>query len=231
MKNLLYGTLSAFIVLLGVCAGYLTQRTLSLLDATKAEERLVAESVSGIPQLVNRRLDSLQSEAMKRIDVATTKADKHITAVEKIAGDQLSEANHSIASLSRSASDELYHMNNVISHSAALIASDVHVALEPLPRVETELGRSVSFLTEDLRGTLKPIGSIASQIDSASPLFLDCDHNSSCLFNRWVGTSRAIEGIAIDTRRVADRISKPLGWKGRTWEALRIGAGIGYWFR
>lgn len=48
-----------------------------------------------------------------------------------------------------------------------------------------------------LLGTAMPIAGIAHQINDAAPLFLDCDHNPDCVFNRYVGVSKGVEQSAI----------------------------------
>lgn len=59
-----------------------------------------------------------------------------------------------------------------------------------------------------LMATARPIVSVGHQIDSAAPLFLDCDHNPDCLFNRYVGLSRGVEEGALAARKAAPALTK-----------------------
>jgi hypothetical protein len=55
---------------------------------------------------------------------------------------------------------------------------------------------------EEIRGDLKPVldhaGSVAKQMDETAPMFLDCEFNPDCAFNRFQGTSKAFERAAIN---------------------------------
>jgi hypothetical protein len=57
-------------------------------------------------------------------------------------------------------------------------------------------------VVQDLRGDLKPLldhaGSVAGQVDGAAPLYLDCEFNPDCAFNRFQGASKAFERAAIN---------------------------------
>lgn len=104
---------------------------------------------------------------------------------------------------------------------------------DSLARVDTAMEK-----IEEVRGDVKPVldhaGSVAKQVDDAAPLFLDCEYNPDCAFNRFQGTSKAIEqmaqagakaapeitasvagiassgnAIAADAKREADEIAKP----------------------
>ena len=54
-------------------------------------------------------------------------------------------------------------------------------------------GDSVVEVAGDLRPALAHVNSITGQVDDAAPLFLDCDHNPDCVFNRYVGASKGVE--------------------------------------
>jgi hypothetical protein len=63
---------------------------------------------------------------------------------------------------------------------------------DTLARADTAL-QTVSDLRADLKPSLDHSAAIAAQVDDALPLFLDCDHNPDCVFNRYVGVSKGIE--------------------------------------
>ena len=68
---------------------------------------------------------------------------------------------------------------------------------DTLARADTALG-TVEALRLDLKPVLDNSAAIAAQVNAALPLFLDCDHNVDCAFNRYVGASRGIERAALN---------------------------------
>jgi hypothetical protein len=80
---------------------------------------------------------------------------------------------------------------------------------DTLTRVDTALASFDTAVTsvESLRQDLKPaldhtgaaarqVEAITAQVNDALPLYLDCDHNPDCVFNRYVGVSKGIERAA-----------------------------------
>jgi len=63
---------------------------------------------------------------------------------------------------------------------------------DTLDRADRAL-ETVAGLRADLKPALDRSASIAAQVDGALPLFLDCDHNPDCIFNRYVGAAKGIE--------------------------------------
>ncbi len=70
---------------------------------------------------------------------------------------------------------------------AALSASVKHVS---------GLRDDIREAMSDVRPMLNNVRHLTKQVDAAAPLFLDCDHNPDCAFNRFQGTSKAIERSA-----------------------------------
>ncbi len=73
---------------------------------------------------------------------------------------------------------------------------------DTLSRVDTALA-SAESLRQDLKPALDHSAaaaaqaeSVAAQVNGALPLYLDCDHNPDCVFNRYVGVSKGIERAA-----------------------------------
>ena len=66
---------------------------------------------------------------------------------------------------------------------------------DTLARADTALG-TVEALRRDLQPVLDNSAAIAAQVNASLPLFLDCDHNVDCVFNRYVGASKGIERAA-----------------------------------
>jgi len=66
---------------------------------------------------------------------------------------------------------------------------------DTLARADTALG-TVEALRMDLKPVLDNSAAAAAQVNASLPLFLNCDHNVDCIFNRYVGASRGIERAA-----------------------------------
>jgi len=68
---------------------------------------------------------------------------------------------------------------------------------DTLARADTALG-TVEALRRDLKPVLDNSAAIAAQVNASLPLFLDCDHNPDCVFNRYVGVSKGMERAALN---------------------------------
>jgi ABC-type transporter Mla subunit MlaD len=66
---------------------------------------------------------------------------------------------------------------------------------DTLARADTALG-TVEALRQGLQPALDNSAAIAAQVNASLPLFLDCDHNVDCVFNRYVGVSKGMERAA-----------------------------------
>jgi mRNA-degrading endonuclease toxin of MazEF toxin-antitoxin module len=98
-------------------------------------------------------------------------------------------------------------------------------------RVGDTLGRADAALAhvEEFRGDLKPVldhaAGIAKQVDDAAPLFLDCEYNPDCVFNRYVGASKGIERAAMNFGQMSSDVRAALPAAITTWQA--IGTNVG----
>jgi hypothetical protein len=90
---------------------------------------------------------------------------------------------------------------------------------DALARADSALG-----VAEALDGQLQPVlahsAGIAAQVENGLPLFLDCDHNPDCLFNRYQGTAKAVERAAGDVSAMSVDFRRD--WPGylRTWNGI-----------
>jgi len=83
----------------------------------------------------------------------------------------------------------------------------------------------VSQLRQDLKPTLDHSAAVAAQLDDALPLFLDCDHNPDCVFNRYVGASQGIERAALNIGAATQDVRGALPKMLLTWN--QIGTAVG----
>lgn len=75
----------------------------------------------------------------------------------------------------------------------------------------------------DLKSTLENSAAITAQVNDALPLFLDCDHNPDCVFNRYVGASKGIERAAMNFGQASADVRSALPQMLATWNQIGIG--------
>ena len=64
-------------------------------------------------------------------------------------------------------------------------------------------------------------------MNDALPLFLDCDHNPDCVFNRYVGASKGIERAATNFGQASADVRNAVPQMLATWNQIGVGvAGI-----
>jgi hypothetical protein len=80
-----------------------------------------------------------------------------------------------------------------------------------------------------LRGDLKPVfehaASLTKHVDDAAPLFLDCEFNQDCAFNRYVGASKGVERAAMNFGQMSADVRAALPAAITTWQG--IGTNVG----
>lgn len=68
----------------------------------------------------------------------------------------------------------------------------------------------VSLAGPGLQAVLANVAGITGQVNEAAPLFLDCDHNPDCVFNRFQGISKSIEKTSQDVSLMSSDIRQAL---------------------
>jgi ABC-type transporter Mla subunit MlaD len=90
---------------------------------------------------------------------------------------------------------------------------------DTLARADTAL-TTVESLRTDVKPTLDRSAAIAAQVDDALPLFLDCDHNPDCVFNRYVGVSKGVERAALNFGQMSQDVRGSLPKMLVTWDRI-----------
>jgi len=90
-----------------------------------------------------------------------------------------------------------------------------------LSQIDTALAM-VPSLQRELQHTLRHSAAIAAQIDDSLPLFLDCDHNPDCVFNRYVGVSRGLETAATDVSGMSRDFRRDWPAYLKTWQDIGV---------
>jgi hypothetical protein len=74
----------------------------------------------------------------------------------------------------------------------------------------TRANDSLALVTAGLKPILDHAGNIAKQVDDNAPMFLDCDHNPDCVFNRYVGVSKGVERAALNFGQMSTTFNSAL---------------------
>ena len=187
---------------------------------TVRTERAIAQAAAAVPGIVDARLAAIQADTLRLVDRhgktiegitanAVARADARLAGIQNVAEEQLTAANREIASVTQAAAATIPETASFVSQSIASISQDVH---------------SVSV----------PAAAVVAQVNDAAPLYLDCEFNPSCAYNRFQGISKATEQtmqavakaapeiadstvrIEKDIQREADELTKPKRW----WQKL-----------
>ncbi len=92
---------------------------------------------------------------------------------------------------------------------------------DTLARADAAL-ETVDGLRRDLRPTLDHSAAITAQVDDSLPLFLDCDHNPDCVFNRYVGASKGIERAALNFGEASQNVRGAIPKMLLTWNQIGV---------
>jgi hypothetical protein len=168
--------------------------------------RATTATVAAIPRELQSSREALIGEA----DAARKDLTNQIAAAR---GDVLLRSERQIAGLRA----------DVMTQAAATLSTADRRIGDSLARVDTALA-SVESLRQDIAPSLRNSAAITSQVNDALPLFLDCDHNPDCVFNRYVGASKGIERAAINFGQMSSDVRGTLPKMLLTWN--QIGADV-----
>jgi len=123
-------------------------------------------------------------------------------------------------------SDQLNGQLTALNETVAKLGQDVPAKAEEqialfradlngqLTTLNASLNRNLENVTLPARDTrteakalLPPIQSIVNHTAETAELALDCDHNADCVYNRYVGTARAVEKTSVSVQKMADAIA------------------------
>lgn len=84
---------------------------------------------------------------------------------------------------------------------------------------------AVSDTATDLRPVLENAAKITAQVNDVLPMFVDCDHNPDCVYNRYVGVAqsteramRAVAETAPGTLKSVESTASSVASIARSWE-------------
>lgn len=180
--------------------------------------RAATVAVKALPrELQATRVSLIGAIGETRVDLS-----RQITATRR---DVLSQSDRQLTAL----------RTDVMSQADALRETADRRLGDSLARVDTALASVDTAVTtvESLRRDLKPtldhsavaaqqVESITGQVNSALPLYLDCDHNPDCVFNRYVGVSKGIERAAGNFAEMSQDSRAALPPMLKTWNQIGL---------
>jgi hypothetical protein len=92
---------------------------------------------------------------------------------------------------------------------------------DTLSRVDTALA-TVDSLHHDLKPSLDSAAAITAQVNDALPLYLDCDHNPDCVFNRYVGVSKGFERASANFGQMSQDFRGAVPPMLNTWSRIGV---------
>lgn len=165
---------------------------------TSIREQGEATRRAAVDAITETRRDALQ-------EIGRTRADL-LARVDRLT--DVSE--RSIADLTRRADAQLSTLN-------ATVAANLGRASDSIAEVSTT--------ASGVRPALDNAAKITAQVSDALPLFLDCEHNPNCVFNRYVGVAksteramRSVEQTAPGTLRSVESTAGSVASIARSWE-------------
>jgi hypothetical protein len=174
-----------------------------------------------VPKLLPALQETINQQGEQTRQAALSAIDSQSNNISKLVSKELGEARKLVAA-------ELNNTRNVLSSELALtresadkiaVMSDSRLAAiqtdlnTQIDKIKTDLNTQLTAANFTLSNTLEPMTNIGKQFADAAPLFLDCDHNADCFFNRYVGAARAVEngsGSLASIANTADKYTKKL---------------------
>lgn len=148
--------------------------------------RTVTQTVSTLPAVVERCLNRQGEETRK-------------VALQAIADTR----RETLAEVARMRRELLARADKLSTRSETLIVAAAKQADSRLGSIQEAAHSQLSRVNDSLAKTADTVAAarpvldhaagVVAQVDDALPLFLDCDHNADCIYNRWVGTARSTE--------------------------------------
>ena len=217
---------------------------LTLCFSTSWSMFVLVEVVEQLPVRAERQIQ-IQGEATRA--AASLQLGAAVQQIALLRRDVTALANTALTGTDKRA--ESLQVNVLARVDAAVERLDAQAtaARGSIDRSSVAIDRQLTTANESLARvalTAEPIRSSAQQISDALPLWLDCDHNADCAFNRYVGTARGIEKaslavgesapgitssadrIAGDVAHVADRLTAKKRWYQHLTDVVWTAAGI-----
>jgi hypothetical protein len=132
---------------------------------------------------------------------------------------QIAASRGDLLVLTEREADALRH--DLMTQTTAVLTTADRRLGDTLSRVDTALA-TVDSLRQDLKPSLDGAAAIAAQVNGALPLYLDCDHNPDCVFNRYVGVSKGVERASQNFGQMSQDVRGALPPMLKTWSQIGV---------
>jgi hypothetical protein len=184
--------------------------TVATIDAA-----LFLRAATALVEAVPRELQATRASLIGAIGDTRVDLSSQLTAIRR---DVLSRSDRQLTGL----------RSDLLGEADAVRQTADHRLGDTLTRVDTALA-TVESLRQDLKpaldhsaGAAAQAESAAAQFNAALPLYLDCDHNPDCVFNRYVGVSKGIERAAGDFAGMTQQTRAALPPMLHTWNQIGL---------
>lgn len=173
----------------------------AITSQTVASERAITSAAVELPAIADKRLAAIQDQTLELVNVHAKNLEGQLAGAVKITDARL-------ASIEATADRQL-------GVASGAIATVSQAAASALPAVTASVSHSLDGITLDVHQVTTPAASLVTQFNDTAPLFLDCEYNPDCAFNRFQGTSKAFEktmqAVAKAAPQTADSFTKIAG--------------------
>lgn len=196
-------------------------------------EMAFSTTIVNLPIVLDSRIANIEGDVNERLDLMNTSVASAIDRTDRRSGQAIEIANRLSVQLPALADHHAEATEKIIDKHLGIIDASLKETSDSFTDLSTryqgfatQVDEELTEFTATTKNAVRPIQESAQQVDDALPLFLNCEFNEDCLFNRYQGVSKSLEkvgasseGIAKDIKREADQLTKPPGfWAGfRMW--------------
>lgn len=184
-----------------------------LLVAATAAVCVVAHVAQELPKQVRAEIAETRSQLLAEVDNCRLDILEHFTTLEKHVGLRLD-------SIEGGAHLELREARGLASSQLSAALERVDLALADLHGLREDAAPALANMAQ----LAAHADSVAKQVDETAPLFLDCQFNPSCAYNRFQGASKAVELAAQNIGAMSTEVRGALPPALLTWQ--RIGSNV-----
>ncbi len=158
-----------------------------LLIAACALVCVATNVVSRLPQQLDAAVIETRAQVLGQVADIEHDTLKHLTALEAKADGRLER-------IQTDARAELAATRELVATQLGATLTRADTALAEVHGLRSDVAPTLG----NLAGITESALTVTRQIAEASPLYLDCESNPSCVYNRVQGTSKAIEKAAMN---------------------------------
>jgi hypothetical protein len=153
-----------------------------------------------LPMIVDRQADKTRDALTAQISSAIADANGRIA-------DTIADLNRHTRAAMGQVHFAAANADRRTGEALEIISSAAAQADRQLAGARSDLNGQLTMLNSTASALAKPLAGSAQQVDDALPLWLDCEYNPDCAFNRYQGVAKAVEQAAIAISDETPRIT------------------------